>query len=226
MASGYEMAEQANKIVGGQPAYNNPIAIPRDEGPIDISVACAKHGRTQKGTATVPFRRESKKGEKSVVGETFWGKHHKIRDRYLIVQASAPYYLSRTALEDNDDFSSDAGWYRDVHCVAVEPTEQEAGEDAAKAKAKADKEAATARRKEITNLVRQGENHTHNQLVMTGMVRCWGEQRMAGSELMYSDGVNKLVYITSDYDMGPSCCMLENASLAAEATALTTKEKI
>jgi len=211
-----DKAEQARGIVGGQPPLNNPIAVPIDQGPVDVTAACSKYGRIPLATNTVPFRRSGKGSE---LGETFWGRDRGVRNRYLIVQESRPYYLSRTTLEDNDDFRSEPGHYRDVQAVAIEPTEKEIKDDPAVKKAKA--EADAKRRSEIERAVQQGYNAQAGAIdprsyrsITPDLVKVWGNtvytMWVAGDHLVFressSDDWAQWEYV--------------DAALAAEALAL------
>jgi len=223
-----DKAGEARAIVNGQPALNNPIAVPVDQGPVDVTAVCAKYGRNPIADKTTPFRKPSAKGAPSRLGEVFWGRSHGVRSRFLVIQEGRPFYLSATALEDNDDFNTRPGWYCHCECVAVDPLDSEIAEDNAIKQAKTDKENATNRRREITRIVQGSPQSTDPRAAnvsTSGMTKVWGEFRMAGSEAMYTDG-QKLVYVTSDYDMGPACWELADVTLAAEALSLKTDSKI
>lgn len=202
----------------GKPVYNSPP--PQDNGPVDVKAEAAKRGRVALNEVSVSFRRETMKGGDET-GELFWGKHKKVRNRYLVVRSSRPRYFSRDMLEDFDMFDIDPGWYCDCDCVAVEPTPDEIKNDPAVAKAK---EAALEKRKfEIEHQVQHSPQEKDARLQrfdLNGMTECWGKHRMAGHEALWSDGVSRLVYETSAYDDGPSAWSLTDPTLASEALSL------
>ena len=217
------IADAARKIVGVTPVYNSPP--PPDLGPVDVVAEAAKYHRTPiDGAKATPFRRGSSKGENHL-GETFWGKSHGVRNRYLVVRQARPNYLSRDWLEDMDMFSTKPGWYCSVEAIAVVPTADEIANDPAVAKAKA--EARKKRQYEIERAVQQSPQPKDARLQShstSGLTKCWGKSRMSGHELLWSDGVSRLVYETGHYDDGPASWELIDAALAAEA--LTLKEAV
>lgn len=218
-ASTDEMAGQARACVGEQPPLNSPA--PQDLGPIDDAKnEAAKYNRISLNDASIPFRRPFAKNE-NPLGETFWGKHKGQRNRYLIVRAGRPYYMSRSTLEDFDLFHLDPGYYCDVQAIAVEPNADEIANDPAAAKAKA--EAKSKRQWEIIRAIQnspQNEDARCQSHPLDGMTKCWGKSRTAGHKALWSDGVSRLVYETSDYDMGPSSWETIDPLLAAEALTL------
>lgn len=195
--------------------YNSPP--PPDLGPIDIAAECAKHGRTPVCAVTVPFQRATEKGEDET-GTTFWGRNNGVRNRYLVVRATRPTYLSRDYLEDMDQFSMEAGWYCSVEAVAVEPTEDEKSNDPAVKKAL--EEAKAKRRHEITSVVQKGHNAKEGaidprsyQSSTPGLVKLWGNRVYT---LLVSG--DHLVFRESSDDWAQ--WEIVDAALAAEALTL------
>lgn len=246
-----DKAAQANKIVAGAgqaPKFGGQVSrrkqhrprgsadsAPKPQAPMtavtDIPAEAAKHSRKEALAETAKFLRGSSKSDATQIGQSFWGKHRGARYRFLIIRETEPYFLSQDWLEDMDDFTTAPGWYRDVMAIAVEPTAEEIANDPAVAKAKA--EALSKRRREITQAVQRApqdcaDTRMNDHIAKhptTGMQRAWGEVRMGGSELMFTDG-SKLIYVTSSYDDGLAVWALTDAALAAEALALKTDAKI
>ena len=121
------------------PIYNSPP--PTDiVGNVDPAVEATRYGRTAVAGATPKsFDSQVSRGEHCrASGTVVRVKGH----RYVVLGHTRPQYLSREWLEDMDEFEKEPGLWYEFQAVEVEPTAEEAEQDDAAVKAKADAEAA------------------------------------------------------------------------------------
>lgn len=160
-----DKAEEARRLVGGPtPIYNSPP--PQDLGTADPIALAAEHERTAvAGARVVSFRGYGKTPTPN-------GTIHRVRGkRYAQVAHGRPRYFSRDMLEDFDMFDDQPGYQYQWDGVEVEPTPEEAAEDAAKAEAKAAAEA-QKRAEAEAKAAAEVEAIARFQAAVAGLVRC------------------------------------------------------